>query len=276
NPVASPAATTTYTVTGTDANGCVSTATTTVAVNAPPTLTATSSAPYVCLGQSATLTATGASSYVWQPANQIQGPNAGTSVVARPDNTTVYTVTGTDDNGCVSQRTLTLNVVPNPEVSVVADRTEICAGQASAQLTAAGASSYVWQPATGLNNPNVANPVANPASTTTYTVTGTTAAGCTDVETITIVVRPLPTVSITTGPTTICVGQNTTLSASGATSYRWEPTAGLSDANIANPVASPAVTTAYTVFGTDANGCVSTATATIFVSPLPSVSAVAS
>ncbi|MFY7730424.1 MAG: fibronectin type III domain-containing protein, partial [Flavobacterium sp.] len=58
--IATPSATTTYTVTGTDANGCVNTATVTVTVNATPSVTASASAAGVCSGQTVTLSAVGA------------------------------------------------------------------------------------------------------------------------------------------------------------------------------------------------------------------------
>lgn len=56
------------------------------------------------------------------------------------------------------------------------------------QLTASGAVSYSWSPVTGLNNPNVVNPICQPAVTTTYTVTGTSAAGCTGTSSVTVFV----------------------------------------------------------------------------------------
>jgi len=82
-----------------------------------------------------------------------------------------------------------------------------------------------------------------------------------------VVVNPLPVVSVTTGQ--ICAGKNTALTASGASTYNWIPTTGLSSATSSAPVCSPMVTTVYTVTGTDVNGCQSTATTTLVVTPGP-------
>lgn len=63
----------------------------------------------------------------------------------------------------------------------------ICTG-ASANLNATGGTAYSWSPATGLSNPNIANPVATPASTTTYTVT-VTQNGCTATDQVILTVN---------------------------------------------------------------------------------------
>jgi PKD repeat protein len=105
----------------------------------------------------------------------------------------------------------------------------------------------------------------------TYTVTNTIAAsgGCSAVSAnsnITIV--PLP--NITVNSLSICSGGNDTLTAAGASTYSWSPSAGLSSATGSSPIASPSSTTSYTVTGT-LNGCTSTAIATVTVNPLPTV-----
>lgn len=76
----------------------------------------------------------------------------------------------------------------------------------------------------------------------------------------------------------ICAGQSTQLNATttGAVTYTWTPSAGLSATNIANPVATPTSTTTYIVTATNANGCADQDTITVTVNPLPSVSISAS
>lgn len=69
----------------------------------------------------------------------------------------------------------------------------------------------------------------------------------------------------------ICVGDSVQLKGSGALNYSWTPNIALSDAEIAEPYASPTTTTTYILFGTDADGCGGTDTVTIFVNPLPTV-----
>jgi len=189
--------------------------------------------------------------------------------VATPTTATTYTVTGTGANGCTNTATVSVGFFPQPVVSAGANQT-LCAGS-TLQLQATGAATYSWSPATGLSATNIANPVANPSATTTYTITGTSANGCVDSGHITITVSPLPTVSAGTGQA-ICSGSSAQLNATGAVTYSWSPATGLSATNIANPVASPPATTTYTVTGTNAAGCSNTATVTVTVKPLPTVS----
>lgn len=88
---------------------------------------------------------------------------------------------------------------------------------------------------------------------------------------ITITISVMPVISVSTA-TTICLGSSINLNASGGTTYQWTPAAGLSDANIANPVASPSATTTYTVTVTNGT-CSATDTVTIAIVPLPIVNA---
>ena len=91
--------------------------------------------------------------------------------------------------------------------------------------------------------------------------------GCTATTTIDIVVIG---VNITTNNTEIiCPGQSVQLSAAGSTNYVWSPTDYLDNPNIANPIATPPVTTVYTVQTTSPDGCISEAVSTVVVSPLP-------
>jgi gliding motility-associated-like protein len=250
----SPATTTTYTVTGTTA-GCAGTATVTVTVNPAPSVTLSASPNPICAGTSTTLTAGGATTYSWSG-----GLGTGTSKTVSPASTTAYTVTGTA-SGCTATATTTVTVNPNPTVTLTASPNPICAG-ATSVLTAGGAASYSWSGGLGTGSPkNV-----TPASTTAYTVTGTTS-GCTGTATVTVTVNPNPTVSINPVPATICNGQSSVLTASGATTYNWSGGLGT-----ANPLTvTPASTTAYTVTGTT-SGCTGTATATVTVNPNPTVS----
>jgi hypothetical protein len=118
----------------------------------------------------------------------------GTWSPAIVDNTTSAAYTFTPSPGqCANQATLNITVNVRPVVTV-ADPNPICSGQ-SVVLTASGASTYSWSPAAGLSSVN-GNPVtASPASTTTYTVTGTAANGCTGSDDVTVVVSPLPITS---------------------------------------------------------------------------------
>jgi surface protein len=104
--IATPTTNTTYSVSGTDVNGCVSltSAASSITVNALPTVLATTNNTLLCSGQTVSLTATGASSYTWNT-------TATTPVIAvSPTVTETYTVTGTDVNGCSNLATVTQDV----------------------------------------------------------------------------------------------------------------------------------------------------------------------
>ena len=105
--VVSPTATTTYSVTGTNTLGCVSsnTATTTVTVNANPSVSALASNTLICVGNSADLTAsTSATSYTWNTGATTM------SITVSPTVTTTYTVNVTSSTSCSSSAVVTVNV----------------------------------------------------------------------------------------------------------------------------------------------------------------------
>jgi len=256
---ASPASTTTYTVVGSNGGGCNDTATVTINVTPTPTLTVTPPSPGICGGDSVTMTASGATNYTWAPGTGLN-TTTGAVVDASPGSTTTYTITGTN-GACSSTLTQTITVGALA-VGVSATSSTICTGT-STTITATGAVTYAWKPATGLSSTTGSSVSANPASTTTYTVVGTSGA-CSDSNTITITVNPVPAISITPNKGTVCAGDSIALSATGATSYTWSPGGGLSCTNCPNPTASPGATTTFTVTGTTA-GCSSTDTVTISV-----------
>lgn len=254
----SPSSATTYSVTGTDANGCVNTATVAIAVNPTPTVTATTLFSSVCSGSNVTLNAGGANTYNWQPVNM-----NGASILINPTATATYTVTGTNANGCTNTATVAVTVLPRPNVTVASSASTICSAD-TAILTAAGGTTYTWLP--GLLT---GNPVAvNPSSSTTYTVTGAGTNGCNNTATVSITVNPSPTVTATASANATCGPEAITLSSSGASSYNWMPGNLIGNSVTDTPVA----TTTYTVSGTAANGCVRTNTITVTVNTPPTVS----
>lgn len=267
NPVANPATTTTYRVVGTSAAGCKDSAEVTVTVNPLPIVSGGPSKT-ICAGESAQLQASGGASYVWSPSTGLSCTSCA-SPTANPTISATYVVTGTDANGCSSTGQVTVMVNPLPNVSAGAN-TSICAGYPTT-LQATGASGYVWSPATGLSCTGCPNPSANPATTTTYTVTGTDANGCKDTAIVTVTVNTKPIISIT-GRDTICSGDTAQLRANGAASYVWTPAGSLSCTTCPNPVASPTLTTTYKVVGTT-NGCSDSATIRVYTHPKPNVTA---
>jgi gliding motility-associated-like protein len=172
--------------------------------------------------------------------------------------------------GCTDTTKHTITINPTPNVVTNTDRF-ICKGQ-SLQLNVIGANTYTWSPINGsLSCINCSNPIATPLSTTQYIVTGTTAAGCSDMDTVTIsVAQPI---RLTVSPSdTICIGSSTQLSASGASTYLWSPALALNQVTSATPIATPIVTTKYQVIGFDNYNCFQdTGYVTVAVGQYPTV-----
>jgi hypothetical protein len=266
--LASPTATTTYTVTGTNITGCSNTSTIIVTVNSLPGVSAGNDR-FICIGDTTTLNASGASTYVWTPSTGLSS-GTGSSVLASPVTSRIYIVTGTNANGCTNKDTVTVTVFPRPSVNAGADKA-ICDG-GSTTLTVTGAQNYQWSPAIGLSSTISPTVIASPAATTTYFVVGTDGNGCTRRDTVKVTVNPLP--SILAGPgSSICPGGTVALSASGADSvYSWTPATGLSATTGTNVSASPPTTTTYTVTGTNTTGCTGTFSFTVTIRATPNVS----
>jgi len=268
NPVATPVNTTTYTVTVTDANGCSATSSKVVTVNPLPVANAGNDAA-ICLNLNTTLNASGGTAYVWSPATGLSDVNI-YNPVANPASTTTYTVTVSDANNCSATDNVVLTVNPLPIPSAGPNKA-ICIG-GSATLAGSGGTAYLWAPSTGLSSNSIASPIANPTVTTTYSVTVTNANGCTATSSMVLTVNQLPVASAGTN-NAICTGNSTTLNATGGTTYLWAPATSLNNAAIPNPVATPTNTTTYTVTVTDANGCSATSSKVVTVNFLPQADA---
>ncbi len=264
---ASPTVTTTYTVTGTSLSGCIGTAVVTVSVNSsatsPIVITGNTT---ICQGATTNLTASGAANYVWSTAVGIL--NTAASLITTPTVTTTYTLSGTDSTGCNTTSIVTVNVNPNPIINIIGNRT-ICVGS-STTLTALGATTYNWSLAEGLSTTTGATVVATPTLTTTYTVTGTSLTGCIGTNTVTITVENADSTIHIIGNTTLCLGQTTNLTASGATNFVWSTLTGVLD-TLASLIVTPTVTTTYTVSGTNAAGCASSSIIKVIVNALPKI-----
>lgn len=256
-----PLVTTTYTVTGTSADGCF-TDVESVTVNVYPTPTANAGADVgICLGSSSQIggLASGGSgnyTYSWSPATGLSATDVAMPT-ASPLVTTNYTVLVTDGNGCTDQDDITVTVYPLPVLDVGADRA-ICIGTPTilGNTSSGGTPQYTfsWTPPIGLNNPNIEYPTATPTVTTKYICTMTDANGCIDIDTVIVTVNPLPQPVITAlGPTTFCSCDSVTLDAGnlGYSAYLWSTNQTTQTIVVRNPGQ-------YTVTVTDTNGCVNT------------------
>jgi len=206
-----------------------------------PTITVNSGA--ICAGQSFTINPTGANTY------SIQGGNA----VVSPSISTNYTVIGTSVAGCTNTTVSAVTVNPNPTITV--NNGTICAGQ-NFTINPNGANTYTIQGG---------NAVVSPPSNASFTVAGTSTAGCLSqaFATSNLIVNQNPTITVNNGA--ICVGQNFTINPNGANTYTIQG---------GSAVVSPPSNASYTVIGTNSvTGCRSQvfATSSLTVNPNPTI-----
>ena len=125
---------------------------------------------HLCPGETVTLVGNaGFDSYAWST-----GETVATLVVEEAG---TYSLTVTTNDGCTLTKEIEVNDVPNPEALIIASSERVSLGD-TLQLTASGGDTYRWSPATGLSDTTVANPVARPLVTTTYSCVVTTDDGC--------------------------------------------------------------------------------------------------
>jgi hypothetical protein len=255
--VVSPTVNTTYTVESTNPNGCPTIAVKTVSILPAPTGTIVPSSTTVCPGAAVTLSVNGtgytASHNIWSPCTS---GCVTPSITVQPTVTTTYSVHLSSTNGCEADLTTTITVLTPTNAITVTGNTLICTGGQAATLTASGGSSYTWTPG-GAHTSSV---VVSPTVTTSYTVSGTYACG-TATAVVTVSVTPTQPLTVTATPSVICQGSTSTLTATGATSYTWNP-GGLSGNSI---VVSPLLSKTYTVSGQGPGGCIITKTVVVLV-----------
>ncbi|MFM7496945.1 MAG: beta strand repeat-containing protein, partial [Bacteroidota bacterium] len=187
-----------------------------------------------------------------------------------------YNITYTYTNpvtGCVSSANTSIEIAAPPTGTISANQT-ICQGQ-NVSLQATGGASYLWTNAQGTTLGTGAVLSVNPNATTNYFVRISNNSGCFVNLSTTVTVNQIAPVSIANGDTVrLCIGSSVTLQASGGyTSYQWFPVYAISNNAIANPVITPRRNETYTVFATNANGCVTSKQIVVVINPLPAVDA---
>jgi hypothetical protein len=252
-----------YSVTVTAANGCITTKSITITVDGSMPvaniINNTGSAELTCTTESISLTATGGATYAW---SNSQGNNLGGNVDLVVTTAGTYTVTTTAANGCTSTKSITITTnksAPTVQIASNTGNTLLTCTTSSIILTASGGNSYVW------NNGLGEGARVTVSAAGTYTVTVKASNGCTGTASVTVTPdRSLPTVHVKDAE--ICLGDKTTLTASGADTYTWMPSTGLSASTGASVTASPTVTTAYAVEGVvKETGCKSIIIVTVYV-----------
>jgi len=206
----------------------------------PKPVVAANPSASVCNGTTVTLSVTGGTTYVWSNGSKT------TSISVTPSKDTAYWVAATN-KGCTVNDTVKLISLPTPTVTATA-----CVGD-TVVMNASGAKTYLWSPAIGLAHDTGATVKAILFSSGTYMVTGTGADGCKD--STTVFVNPADKSDTISNSVTIDQGQTTQLYVIGGNSWYWSPSAGLSCDSCQNPVASPSVSTVYSVVIKNSNGC---------------------
>ena len=243
-----PSVTNTYSIAGTDVNGCTSSASVQITVNSLPSITVNSGA--ICPGNSFTLNPSGAITYTY----------SGGSNIVSPASSATYTVMGTDANGCVSALPAIANIsVVNTLTVSISGNNTICAGE-TLILQANGASTYLWGDGTTSTNTILVSPVL----TTSYTVMGISGT-CSNTAVTSVSVNPAPLITINSG--SICAGNTFILTPVGGITYTFSS---------GSATVTPTVTSSYTVTGSDVNGCSSSNTSTITVFALPQINVISS
>jgi PKD repeat protein len=252
-----------------------------VVVNGPPQVTLNPIGS-ICASQSITPVAnyidcsSPITNYSWTfpggtPANS--SANIPGTITFSAGGTPLINITVTNACGTVNaNQNITVN--NSPPAPVANNNSPICEGE-QLDLTAStiANASYTWSGpntfSSASQNPFIAS--ASSASAGIYTVFATVN-GCTGASATTnVVVNPAPIVTITPSTTTICGGENVTLTANGGTTYSWSDGTSIVGTNAILNV-SPSVTTTYTVTGTGA-GCDGIASVTITVNNATAVSA---
>ena len=234
----SPVMNTSYSITGISAFGCSNTAVSSVFVYTTPTISIANGT--ICSGNSFMLTPAGSYSYIF-PAG---------SAIVNPTLTSSYIVSGVSLEGCPSANTVTCVVTVNPKPAVSVNSASICSGNTFTMIPS-GASSYTFSNGTG---------IVSPTSTTSYSIVGASAAGCTNIAVSHITVYITPTITVNSGTT--CSGKSFTLVPNGASTYSYSS---------GNAVVTPASTTSYTVTGISSMGCANTAVSTVTVYTTPTI-----
>ena len=244
--IVSPTITTSYSVVGTDVNGCKSAlpAISTIPVFGTPSVSVNSGV--ICSGQSFTMapTSVGFVTYFYSSGSAIVTPSANTT----------YSVYSVNNFGCVSSNTAVSTVTVNPLPNITLNIGEICSGQ-SFTIVPTGADTYTFSSGSS---------VVTPSTTTSYIVTGINAlTGCTNTAISSVTVNVLPTISVNSG--SICSGQSFTIIPSGADTYTYSS---------GSSVVTPTANSTYNVVGTSSLGCLSsnTAISSVTVNSLPIIS----
>jgi len=251
NVVFNPTKKTTYTVVGTDINGCINSDAIDVSIYSLPNVNGGEDQS-ICIGSSTVLKASGALNFTWD--NGVKDNETFT-----PTKSQNYVVSGSDVFGCKNTDTVVIKINNLPNVRAGNDTT-VCQGY-EIQVKGQGALTYVW-------NNGVKDQVNFKANVNQqYVVIGTDANDCVNKDSMLVYVNTAPTV-FAGNDTTICAGNPIQLHAKGnALNFSWNQNV------IDNNSFTPQQTTNYVLTGTDAINCTNSDTITVTIKELPNINA---
>jgi hypothetical protein len=258
----------TYTLKVITAEGCASTANTTIGTMGPlpQSVSASNNGPLTCSKNSVVLggsTLSNNVTYEWRNASGVVIATTANKTVTNPG---AYTFTVRKNDGCaLSRETLVREDRPLPQANIAGDSL-ICASVGTTTLSASGGGTYYWS--TGETTASI-SPL-DIASPTQYTVTVSTGLYCNTVVSRMVRIAPIPNAQINNGETStsVCEGSALSLSASGGMSYKWSSNAG--GATTATVVVKPTTATTYTVTVTSDEGCGKAISHSVSIKALPS------
>lgn len=248
-----PVQTSSFTVTVTDVNGCQDVDDVTVTVSPLPQVSATA-VQAICAGECTPITAAGGVSYAWS------NGSTGASDTVCPTQTTTYTVTATDVNGCQDQASVTISVNPLPNVDLPSFA-GVCVDGAAFSLITGTPAGGVYS-GHGVSN-NMFDPAVAGVGVHWIYYSYADNIGCSGIDSASIEVFALPTANAG-ADVTICEGSCTDLTATGGVSYAWSTGGQPATINVC-----PGQQSTFTVTVTDANGCVATDDVMVSLFALP-------
>ncbi len=237
----------TYSVVVTNAAGCSDADSITITLNPAAEIVTGDTA--LCVNSSLQLTSTPGGTYNWTPSTGLNDPSIANPTADVSGDITYYlNVTSAEGCSYTDSIQITANLLP----FILSNDTTVCEStQLNLNATAGG--TYNWTPTTGLDNPAIANPTASLSGNITYYLNATSAAGCTNLDSVTILTNPLPV--ILSNDTAVCVNTTVQLNATSGGTYSWSPLSGLSSGTIQNPTAVVSGDITYYLTVTSIEGC---------------------
>lgn len=260
SPYVKPTVDTIYFVSLTDLNNCTVTDSIHIFVNQLP-IVSVNDDDTICEGNTLQLISTGALSYTWTPNYNLTN-NTIPYPISSPLVDTSYIVDGMDANGCSSQDTIFITVLPIPNADAGTD-TSICPGS-SVQLNASGGISYTWLNPVSLSNYLIPNPISTPSDSIKYFVQVSDVSGCEAIDSISIHIFSSAKADAGFSVST-CADTPVQLTASGGVNYSWSPQIYLNHSSLHNPMAFPNDDMDFVVQVEDSNGCFDTDTMRVTV-----------